>query len=103
PAGDGVLAIANFSQRPKLTASREFFGRSFRRDAETNTRDACAPQKAANLAQCLIHIFGRENVFVELQRHFIRGEERINRELIDLAYAHRLSLLATNGAQYAKP
>src|SRR6478609_9375506 len=36
-AGDGVLAIANFSQRPKSTASREFFGRSFRRDAETNT------------------------------------------------------------------
>src|SRR6516165_2035237 len=33
PAGDGVLPIANFSQRPKSTASREFFGRSFRRDA----------------------------------------------------------------------
>ena len=30
----------------------------------------------------LIDTFGRENVFVELQRHFIRGEERVNRELI---------------------
>src|SRR5881296_2948325 len=54
-------------------------------------------------ARLLIDAFGRENVFVELQRHFIRGEERINRELIDLARAHRLSLLATNGVKYAKP
>jgi error-prone DNA polymerase len=50
----------------------------------------------------IIHAFGRRNVFVELQRHFIRGEDRINRELIDLARANRLSLLATNGVQYAK-
>jgi error-prone DNA polymerase len=42
-------------------------------------------------------------VFVELQRHFIRGEERINRELIDLARAHRLPFIATNGVKYAKP
>src|SRR5437870_4475173 len=54
-------------------------------------------------AGLLIDAFGRENVFVELQRHFIRGEERINRELIDLARANRLSILATNGVQYAKP
>jgi error-prone DNA polymerase len=39
---------------------------------------------------------------VELQRHFVRGEERINRELIDLARANRLPILATNGVQYAK-
>src|SRR5262249_23722152 len=51
----------------------------------------------------LIDTFGRENVFVEIQRHFIRGEERFNRELVDLARANRLSLLATNGVQYAKP
>ena len=51
----------------------------------------------------LLHTFGRENVFVEIQRHFIRGEERVNRELIDLARAHRVSLLATNGVKYAKP
>jgi error-prone DNA polymerase len=50
----------------------------------------------------LIDIFGREKVFVELQRHFIRGEERMNRELIDLARAHQLPLVATNGVQYAK-
>jgi error-prone DNA polymerase len=64
---------------------------------------ACAPQTIANRARFLIDVFRRENVFVEIQRHFIRGEERINRELIDLARAHRLPLVATNGVQYAKP
>src|SRR5881396_3605288 len=54
-------------------------------------------------ARLLIDAFGRENVFVEVQRHFIRGEEPINRELIDLARLNRLPLLATNGVQYAKP
>jgi error-prone DNA polymerase len=63
---------------------------------------ACAPQNSEDRARFLIDTFSRENVFVELQRHFIRGEERINRELIDLARAHRLSLLATNGVKYAK-
>src|SRR6059036_2523458 len=54
-------------------------------------------------ARTVIDAFGRENVFVEIQRHFIRGEEQINRELVDLARASRLSILATNGVQYAKP
>src|SRR5947207_8817008 len=72
-------------------------------NAFANTRDACAPQNAADRAEFMINALGRENVFVEIQRHFIRGEERINRELIDLARTHRLPLLATNGVQYAKP
>jgi error-prone DNA polymerase len=53
--------------------------------------------------ETLIDVFNRENVFVEVQRHFVRGEEQINRQLVDLARAHRLSILATNGVQYAKP
>src|SRR6202045_3244024 len=64
---------------------------------------ACAPQNFAERAQILIGAFGRENVFVEIQRHFLRGEERINRQLVDLAAHYRLSTLATNGVQYAKP
>jgi len=64
---------------------------------------ACAPQKTQDRTKFLINTFGRENVCVELQRHFIRGEEQINRQLIDLARAHQLPLVATNGVQYAKP
>jgi error-prone DNA polymerase len=51
----------------------------------------------------VIDVFGRENVFVEIQRHFVRGEEQINRQLIDLAPANRLPIIATNGVQHAKP
>src|ERR1700756_1215947 len=40
---------------------------------------------AAARAQFLIDTFGRENVFMEVQRHFLRGEERVNHELVDLA------------------
>ncbi len=77
--------------------------RGLRQAAANNRLAACAPQNAEDRARFLIDAFGRENVFVEIQRHFIRGEERVNRELIDLARAHRLPLIATNGVQYAKP
>jgi error-prone DNA polymerase len=76
---------------------------SVRQAAGRDRLAACAPQNSEHRARFLIHAFGRENVFVEVQRHFIRGEERINRELIELVRAHRLLLIATNGVQYAKP
>jgi error-prone DNA polymerase len=53
--------------------------------------------------QRLVRIFGPGNVFVELQRHRLRGEERRVRALVDLARTHRLPLLATNGVLYAQP
>jgi error-prone DNA polymerase len=72
-------------------------------NAFASTLQACAPRNAVDCIRFLINAFGRENVFVEIERHFIRGEEQINRKLIDLAHAHHLPLLATNGVQYAKP
>jgi error-prone DNA polymerase len=53
--------------------------------------------------QGLLEVFGRDRVYVELQRHLVRGEERLNRRLIDLAQHFRLPLLATNGVQHATP
>jgi error-prone DNA polymerase len=64
---------------------------------------ACAPQSLGNRAQCLLDTFGRENIYVEIQRHFLRGEERINQQLVDLAAHYRLPILATNGVRYSKP
>jgi error-prone DNA polymerase len=64
---------------------------------------ACAPRNSADRAQFLIDVFGRDNVVVEIQRHFVRGEDRINQQLIDLAEHYRLPLVATNGVQYAQP
>src|SRR4051812_38070824 len=60
-------------------------------------------QRSGDYAQRLIHSLGQENVCVEIQRHFLRGEERVNRELCDLAAQFRLPLVATNGVQYATP
>jgi error-prone DNA polymerase len=49
----------------------------------------------------LIHVFGRENVYVELQRHFDRGQEVRNQAAVELARELKLPLLATNGVCYA--
>ncbi len=76
--------------------------KNVRQVAGPGTRVARAPRNSADRACFLIDTFGRENVFVELQRHFIRGEDKVNHALIDLASHFRLPLLATNGVQYAK-
>ncbi|MGI8890660.1 MAG: DNA polymerase III subunit alpha [Chthoniobacterales bacterium] len=75
--------------------------RSLRRGAAHGTRGACAPWSLAEHAQQLVEVFGRERVYVELQRHLVRGEERVNRSLIALAEQHHLPLLATNGVRHA--
>ena len=92
----GILPKRTFIGLPRSKSSRM-------QNAFASTLQACAPQNGADRARFLIDTFGRENVFVEIQRHFIRGEERVNRELVDLARANRLPLIATNGVQYAKP
>lgn len=51
----------------------------------------------------LAEVFGRDNVYVELQRHHRRGEDRLNRFLADLASFAKLPILATNGVCYARP
>jgi error-prone DNA polymerase len=53
------------------------------------------------LLQQLALIFGRENVYVELQRHGNRFQEARNQAAISLAREHHLPLLATNGVCYA--
>ncbi len=49
----------------------------------------------------LIHIFGRGNVYVEVQRHFQREQEWRNRAAVDIARSLQLPILATNGVNYA--
>ena len=49
----------------------------------------------------LMRIFGRENVYVELQRHQEREEEWRNQAAVRIARALNLPLLATNGVRYA--
>jgi error-prone DNA polymerase len=49
----------------------------------------------------LMRIFGRENVYVELQRHQEREEEWRNQAAIRIACALKLPVIATNGVRYA--
>jgi error-prone DNA polymerase len=57
----------------------------------------------ARLRLCkLVEILGRDNVYVELQRHFLREEESRNQVLIELARECKLPLLATNGIRHAR-
>ena len=56
-----------------------------------------------SILEQLIAIYGRANVYVELQRHYNRAQEARNQAAIALARSLDLPLLATQGAQYAKP
>ena len=51
----------------------------------------------------LCELFGRENVYVELQRHYCREEEARNQAAIEIARKLSLPLLATNGVCHALP
>ena len=48
-----------------------------------------------------LEVFTRENLFIEIQRHRVRGEEKIVRTLTGLARHLHLPLLATNVPLYA--
>ena len=60
-------------------------------------------EEARRILEQLIAIYGRGNVYVELQRHYNRAQESRNQAAIELAHSLKLPLLATQGAQHAKP
>src|SRR5438874_6830290 len=60
-------------------------------------------EAARNSVERLINILGRQNVYIELQRHFCREQELRNRAAIEIAVSLKLPLLATNGVRYATP
>ena len=58
---------------------------------------------ARRILDRLVGIFGRANVFVEIQRHFDRAQEHDLERLVALARSARVPLLATNQPLYARP
>ena len=58
-------------------------------------------RQARQMLERLTFLFGRGNVYVELQRHYRRDQEARNQSLVELARSLRLPLLATNGVTYA--
>jgi error-prone DNA polymerase len=77
--------------------------------ALTGDRDGpvCKPllhgnrEAALRAAQQLIDTFGRANVYVEITRHGLRDDRRLNRQLADLAAHLKLPLLASNAPLFA--
>ena len=67
------------------------------------TLKASGIEAARHSVEQLIYIFGSDNVYVELQRHFHREQEIRNRAAIEIARSLHLPLLATNGVRYATP
>ena len=65
--------------------------------------DAENTNNAQRITEWLIDLFGKNNVYAELQRHFDRNEEARNHLVIELARRNHLPLLATNGVCYAIP
>ncbi|PYY04708.1 MAG: error-prone DNA polymerase [Acidobacteria bacterium] len=49
----------------------------------------------------MMRIFGPQNIYLELQRHFDRREEARNQVAVAIARKLRLPILATNGVSYA--
>jgi len=58
---------------------------------------------ARQLLHQLKEIFGRDNLYIELQRHADRAQEARNQAAVVLARELHLPLLATNGVCYATP
>jgi error-prone DNA polymerase len=75
----GLVALAG---RPMLNASRYGVG---------------------GLLDRVVGLFGRRNVFVELQRHLLRDEEAGNASLDSLARAFGVQMIATNDVRFAEP
>jgi error-prone DNA polymerase len=63
--------------------------------------DAESEKAAQKITEWLIEVFGKQNVYAELQRHFNREEEARNHAVIEIARRWNLPLLATNGVSYA--
>ncbi len=89
----GLVALTGDSSGPLIRALLQ--PRTQRLSAEQSSPTACLDR--------LVQTFGAGNVFVELQRHLTRDEDRIVRSLVDLARDRNVPLLATNGVLHATP
>ena len=58
-------------------------------------------EAARRQTELLANVFGRENIYLELQRHFDRQEEARNQAAVEIAGSLRLPLVATNGVACA--
>ncbi|MFZ0737241.1 MAG: error-prone DNA polymerase [Candidatus Acidiferrales bacterium] len=80
----GLVCLTGGEEGPLAAA----LGRGGIKNGIESVRELCA-------------VVGRENVYIELQRHLHREEEARNQAAIEIARKLRLPLLATNGVSHA--
>src|ERR1051325_7184840 len=108
---EGLIALTGDEEGPLIAAicARGDFSSpssSSPRFEDENENDAQAARKSTDppgVLEKLLRIFGPQHLFVEIQRHQLRGEESTRHHLCGLAAHYRLPLLATNGVLYATP
>jgi error-prone DNA polymerase len=83
---EGLIALTGDREGPLVHAWET---------GESSAVDTCMER----MLQC----FGKKQVYVEVQRHRIRGEQHEVKFLQSVAEKHQLPLLATNGVYYAHP
>jgi error-prone DNA polymerase len=59
--------------------------------------------QAFQAARGYAHLFGRHRFFIEVQRHHLQGEARLNASLLSLAAHAELPLVVTGNAHYLTP
>ena len=82
---EGVICLTGDEEGPIVNA---LLRQDFARAEETLRR--------------LIAVFGKGDVYVEIQRHFRRGERWLNARLVELARTTGCEPVATNGVLYAE-
>jgi len=111
-SAEGYKQLCRIITRAKLKSPKgQFYLRLEDLQGQTNGLIALAGRPAleaerhgvGGLVTQLTSVFGRGNVWVELQRHFRRDEQSVLQSLMDLASAFRLPVMASNGVRFASP
>ncbi len=92
PKGEGALNVDELDSR--VTGLIAMPGRALLRADRFGV---------GGLLDRMVGIFGRDNIFVELQRHLQRDQEDDNDALVCLAEAFRVPVIATGGVNFATP
>ncbi len=59
-------------------------------------------ERAGELVEEYIEIFGKDNFFLELQNHGLEEERRVNAALVELSKKYGVKLVATNDVHYVR-
>ncbi|MGA8037326.1 MAG: error-prone DNA polymerase [Candidatus Acidiferrales bacterium] len=97
PKGEGHITPAEAAEKSEglicITGGEEGPLANALRNGRIENGVACVRQ--------LCEVFGRDNVYVEMQRHLSRAEETRNQAAVEIARKLGLPLLATNGVSHA--